>query len=66
MIEATGDFGRTINDLAKDQGWPVVAFVLDGKTYTANSVWAATDWLKAKKVHEEGRHQWVSIGDVLA
>lgn len=61
MIKASSDTGHTINALAKEQNWPSVKFILDGKTYTANSLWAATDWLKERNLHKEAQHQWVKI-----
>ena len=47
MIEAkSGEHAQTINALAQEGKIKPVSFTVEGRTYEANSVWAATEWLK--------------------
>ena len=55
MITATsGDHAYTINNLAAEGKLRSCAFTVEGRSYTANSVWAATDWLKAQGHYAKG------------
>jgi hypothetical protein len=48
MIEPFGsEHSATINDLAKEGKIKPVSFTVNGEQHEANSLWAATDWLKA-------------------
>lgn len=55
MITCTNaKHGVTINALAKEGEIQPIRFVMpDGTEYAANSLWAATDWLKANGHYED-------------
>lgn len=54
MLTATGEHGATINDLTQQKRIKPVAFTTpDGVYREANSVWAATDWIKASGLYEK-------------
>lgn len=54
------DASGTVNAIAKAQNWPTVKFEIDGEVYEANSIWAATDWLKSRGLSKTGRHRWLT------
>ena len=46
IVAVSGDHAATINDLAARGTIPPVSFTVNGVRHEANSVWAATEWLK--------------------
>lgn len=60
MIVATKQpHAGAINDLAARGLVKRIAFELDGVRHEANSIWAATEWLKHQGLEQSGRHRWL-------
>ena len=54
ILATPGTHQKTIDELALEGKIRPVSFIVDGTRHTANSVWAATDWLKAQGHYAKG------------